>query len=147
MEKEKFVIYFNFLESDANWWVLKEEIRLPTEEEIRGTLTPEQCCAYYSMCAAEQRLKDAGYGEKNLFASDDDDVDNIKIDDEVKNAPWHTTRAYIDAVKGKCLLQINGVADPTGRGEGFSYVRQPFKNNKQDDEQDKNEKTSIAQVN
>ena len=86
-------------ENDTNWWVLKEEVRLPTEEEIRGMLTPEQVCAYYSMCAAEQRLKDAGYGEKNLFASDDDDVDNIKIDDEVKNAPWHTTRAYIDATK------------------------------------------------
>ena len=105
-------------------------------------MTPEQCCAYYSMCAAEQRLKDAGYGEKNLFASDDDDVDNIKIDDEVKNAPWHTTRAYIDATKGKCLLQINGVADPTGRGEGFSYVRQAFKTNKEDIEAEKAEKAA-----
>jgi hypothetical protein len=84
--------------------------------------------------AAEYRFKDAGYGEKNLFASDDDDVDNAKIDDEVKNAPWHTTRSYLDASKGKCLLQINGVADPTGRGEGFSYVRQPFKNNKQEED-------------
>jgi hypothetical protein len=120
--------------TDANWWILKEEVRLPTEEEIRTMVSPEQCCAFYSMCAAEQRLKDAGYGEKNLFASDDDDVDNIKIDDEVKNAPWHTTRAYLDANKGKCLLSINGVADPTGRGEGFSYVRQPFKPNKNDEE-------------
>jgi transcription initiation factor TFIID subunit 1 len=119
---------------DTNWWILKEDVRLPSEEELRAMITPEQCCAYYSMLAAEQRLKDAGYGEKNLFASEDDDVDNIKIDDEVKNAPWHTTRAYLDAVKGKCLLQVNGVADPTGRGEGFSYVRQPFKPNKQEEE-------------
>jgi transcription initiation factor TFIID subunit 1 len=118
--------------SDAQWWVLKEEVRLPSEEEIRTLVSPEQCCAYYSMLAAEYRLKEAGYGEKNLFASEDDDVDNMKIDDEVKNAPWHTTRSYLDANKGKCLLQINGVADPTGRGEGFSYVRQPFKN-KQDE--------------
>ena len=132
-------------QTDANWWVLKEEVRLPTEEEIRQIVTPEQCCAFYSMLAAEQRLKDAGYGEKNLFASDDDDVDNIKIDDEVKNAPWHTTRAYLDANKGKCLLAINGVADPTGRGEGFSYVRQAFKTNKQDEEQEKEkEKESKA---
>lgn len=120
---------------ECNWWILKDDYRLPSEEEIRGMITPEQCCAFYSMLSAEQRLKDAGYGEKNLFASDDDDVDNIKIDDEVKNAPWHTTRAYLDATKGKCLLQINGVADPTGRGEGFSYVRQPFKPNKQDEEE------------
>jgi transcription initiation factor TFIID subunit 1 len=101
---------------DNNWWVLKPDFNLPKEEDIRTILTPEQCCAYYSMLSAEQRLKDAGYGEKNLFANDDEDVDNMKIDDEVKNAPWHTTRAYIDSIKGKCLLQINGVADPTGRG-------------------------------
>ena len=130
--------------NDTNWWILKEEVRLPTEEEIRSMLSPEQVCAYYSMCAAEQRLKDAGYGEKNLFASEDDDVDNIKIDDEVKNAPWHTTRAYIDATKGKCLLQINGVADPTGRGEGFSYVRQAFKNKNEDDKEEKAEKAAKA---
>ncbi len=130
--------------SDANWWVLKENVRLPTEDEIRAMATPEQCCAYYSMLAAEQRLKDAGYGEKNLFAADDEDVDNIKIDDEVKNAPWHTTRAYLDATKGKCLLQINGVADPTGRGEGFSYVRQAFKpnNTKQEEEAQKEQQAA-----
>ena len=135
--------------SDANWWVLKDNVRLPTEDEIRSSVTPEQCCAYYSMLAAEQRLKDAGYGEKNLFAADDEDVDNIKIDDEVKNAPWHTTRAYLDAIKGKCFLQVNGVADPTGRGEGFSYVRQPFKptNTKQEEEQEKQQQKEQAAQN
>ncbi len=129
----------------SSWWVLKEDFKLPSEEEIRQMVTPEQCCAYYSMLAAEQRLKDAGYGERNLFASDEDetpagapgDASNAKVDDEIKNAPWHTTRAYLDANKGKCLLQINGVADPTGRGEGFSYVRQPFQKNKEDKEKDK----------
>ncbi|KAG9477981.1 hypothetical protein GDO78_013134 [Eleutherodactylus coqui] len=42
---------------DSNWWVLKPDFRLPTEEEIRAMVSPEQCCAYYSMIAAEQRLK------------------------------------------------------------------------------------------
>jgi len=49
------------------------------------------------------------------------------MDDEVKVAPWNTTRAYIQAIKGKCLLQLTGPADPTGCGEGFSYVRVPNK--------------------
>ncbi len=87
-------------------------------------ITPEQCCAFYSMLAAEQRLKDAGYGEKNLFIDENEDIDqqaNNNLDDEIKNAPWHTTRSYLDANKGKCLLQVNGVADPTGRGEGNSW--------------------------
>lgn len=42
---------------DSNWWVLKPDFRLPTEEEIRAMVSPEQCSAYYSMLVAEQRLK------------------------------------------------------------------------------------------
>lgn len=114
---------------DSNWWVLKPEFRLPTEDEIRTMVSPEQCCAYYSMISAEQRLKDAGYGEKSLFAPEDenDEEMQVKMDDEVKAAPWNTTRAFISSVKGKCLLQLTGVADPTSCGEGFSYVRVPNK--------------------
>lgn len=114
---------------DSNWWVIKPDFRLPTEEEIRAMVSPEQCCAYFSMIAAEQRLKDAGYGEKFLFTPQDDDDEDmqLKMDDEVKVAPWNTTRAYIQAMKGKCLLQLAGPADPTGCGEGFSYVRVPNK--------------------
>ena len=42
---------------DSNWWVLKPDFRLPNEEEIRSLVSPEQCCAWYSMITAEQRLK------------------------------------------------------------------------------------------
>ena len=115
--------------ADCNWWVLKPEFRLLTEEEMRDKVSPEQCCGYYSMLAAEQRLKDAGYGGQSLFVSDDDnDDDNYnKMDEEVHAAPWNTTRAYIQAMKGKCLLALTGLADPTGCGEGFSYVKAPNK--------------------
>lgn len=43
--------------TDSNWWVLKADVQLPTEEEIRAMVSPEQCCAWYSMLAAEQHLK------------------------------------------------------------------------------------------
>ena len=43
--------------ADSNWWVIKEGFRLPTEEELRTLVTPEQCCANFSLMAAEQRLK------------------------------------------------------------------------------------------
>lgn len=124
---------------DSNWWVLKPDFRLPTEDEIRAMVSPEQCCGYYSMLAAEQRLKDAGYGEKSLFTAEEENEDEIqnKIDDEVKTAPWNTTRAFTQAMKGKCLLQLAGVADPTGCGEGFSYVRIPNKPVQSKDEERK----------
>ncbi|XP_051902895.1 transcription initiation factor TFIID subunit 1 isoform X2 [Hippocampus zosterae] len=114
---------------DSNWWVLKPDFRLPTEEEIRAMVSPEQCCSYYSMQVAEQRLKDAGYGEKSFFAPEEENEEDfqMKIDDEVRTAPWNTTRAFISAMKGKCLLEVTGVADPTGCGEGFSYVKVPNK--------------------
>lgn len=74
-------------------------------------------------------LQDAGYGEKFILTSleDDDEEMQLKMDDEIKVAPWMTTRAYIQAMKNKCLLQLTGPADPTGCGEGFSYVRVPNK--------------------
>nr|DBA21735.1 TPA: hypothetical protein GDO54_018336 [Pyxicephalus adspersus] len=123
---------------DSNWWVLKPDFRLPTEEEIRAMVSPEQCCAYYSMLAAEQRLKDAGYGEKSFFAPEEENEEDfqMKIDDEVRTAPWNTTRAFIAAMKGKCLLEVTGVADPTGCGEGFSYVKIPNKPTQQKDDKE-----------
>lgn len=54
-------------------------------------VTPESCCAFFSMLAAEQRLKDAGYGEKYFFTPEDEDDDN----DQAKMA---------DEVSGLCLL-------------------------------------------
>ncbi|CAH0750822.1 unnamed protein product [Diatraea saccharalis] len=128
---------------DSNWWVIKPEFRLPSEEEIRAMVSPEQCCAYFSMAAAEQRLKDAGYGEKFIFTpqEDDDEEMQLKMDDEVKVAPWNTTRAYIQAMRGKCLLQLTGPADPTGCGEGFSYVRVPNKPTQQPNEEQQPKRT------
>lgn len=58
---------------------------------------------------------------------DDDEEMQIKLNDEFKAAPWNTTKAYIQAMKDKCLLELTGPADPTGCGEGFSYVRVPNK--------------------
>ncbi|XP_072931963.1 transcription initiation factor TFIID subunit 1 [Epargyreus clarus] len=128
---------------ESNWWVMKSDFRLPSEEEIRAMVSPEQCCAYFSMAAAEQRLKDAGYGEKFIFTPQDDDDEEmqLKMDDEVKVAPWNTTRAYIQAMRGKCLLQLTGPADPTGCGEGFSYVRVPNKPTQQPNEEQQPKRT------
>ena len=42
---------------ESGSWVLRSDVRLPTEEEIRAMVTPEQACAFFSMLSAEQRLK------------------------------------------------------------------------------------------
>ncbi|PNJ42667.1 TAF1 isoform 4 [Pongo abelii] len=83
-------------------------------------------------------LQDAGYGEKSFFAPEEENEEDfqMKIDDEVRTAPWNTTRAFIAAMKGKCLLEVTGVADPTGCGEGFSYVKIPNKPTQQKDDKE-----------
>ena len=129
--RKKLKLYADFRRTgmDSGWWVWKSSVRFPSEEEMRRLLVPEQCCAYYSMLSAQQRLKDAGYGEKVLFTIEDDDEEEVnnKLEDEVKAAPWNTTNAFISSMKGKCLLALGGFADPTSCGEGFAYVKVPNK--------------------
>ncbi|PAA82498.1 hypothetical protein BOX15_Mlig009081g3 [Macrostomum lignano] len=124
----------------GGWWVLKDEFRLPDEEELRELLSPEDCCAHYSMAVAEQRLKDAGYSERYLQANDDEDeLDEAsgggggsnadgsngapRMEAEVRCAPWNTSRVYLAAAKGRIQLDLSGPADPTGCGEAFSYSK------------------------
>ena len=66
----------------------------------------------------------------------EDEEDPSKIDIEIQCAPWHTTRAFLAAMKNKCLLDVTGAADPTGSArEGFSYIKIPNKPNQRDENQ------------
>ncbi|OQV14356.1 Transcription initiation factor TFIID subunit 1 [Hypsibius exemplaris] len=92
---------------DSHWWSLKPDFRLPAEEEIRALVTPEDYCAFYSMRSAEQRLKDAGYARSSSFPA----------------------RQRTTAMRSS----TDRDADPTGRGEGFSYVKVASKVDKDKD--------------
>ena len=48
------------------------------------------------MIAAEQRLRDAGYGEKFLLTQGDDDDSDLKIDDEIKVGRYNSTTGISD---------------------------------------------------
>ena len=48
------------------------------------------------MIAAEQRLRDAGYGEKFLLTQGDDDDSDLKIDDEIKVGRYNSTTVISD---------------------------------------------------
>lgn len=47
-------------------------------------------------------------------------------------------------MRGKCLLQLTGPADPTGIGEGFSYVRVPNKPTQTKEEQESQPKRTVT---
>lgn len=42
-------------------------------------------------------------------------------------APWNTTKNFINATQGKAMLQLHGEGEPTGCGEGISFLRTSMK--------------------
>jgi transcription initiation factor TFIID subunit 1 len=109
---------------DTGVWVLKPNVTIPSEEELRQLVTPEMACQYESMLAGQQRLKDSGYVQLTDDVNEDEEQN---LEDEVKLAPWITTRNFINACQGKAMLQLYGAGDPTGCGEGFSFLRASMK--------------------
>ncbi|KAI9204546.1 uncharacterized protein BJ171DRAFT_97528 [Polychytrium aggregatum] len=118
---------------NTGWWKLKAIPNgpppvLPTEEEMRKMLTPEMVCLYESMLAGEQRLRDAGYDTHDIittFAEEEKEYNEEDI--EIRLAPWTITRNFVMATQGKGMLKIYGPGDPTGREEGFSFIRASMK--------------------
>ncbi|KAI5180622.1 transcription initiation factor TFIID subunit 1 [Nematocida sp. AWRm80] len=120
-----------------NLWVLKPSASLLNEEDLRRIITPEQVCQYESMLAEERRLKDAGIV---LAATEEEGGD----DEELKLAVWNCTKNFVNATAGKGILDISGIGDPTGIGEGFSFLRTKKKEKEADEETEK--KTTSEQL-
>ncbi|CAG8599519.1 1054_t:CDS:10, partial [Diversispora eburnea] len=113
-------------------WKLKSSIRLPNEVDIRKMLTPEMICLEESMMVGERHLADAGYKPSTI---DEEGVNEDMADDsklaleesklaiEQQLAPWITTRNFLNATQTNAMLKLHGEGDPTGKGEGFSFIR------------------------
>eukprot|EP01135_Chromosphaera_perkinsii_P002469 Nk52_evm75s223 gene=Nk52_evmTU75s223 len=119
-------------------WVLKsgpDAPPVPSEEMLRGMLTPEQVCAHESMLATLQRLKERGYSTTPADLIDEDVDPKEKnatenempkvMETDVKISSWNVTKNLADFMMSKCQIVVRGPGDPTGVGEGFSFVRQP----------------------
>ncbi|KAF9196559.1 hypothetical protein BGZ49_002762 [Haplosporangium sp. Z 27] len=109
--------------NNTGFWKLKASTPLPSEEEIRKLVTPEMVCLYESMLVGQRYLQDAGYGRAADGEDDGNEDNEANMDIEEQLAPWITTRNFINATQGKAMLKLWGAGDPTGRGEGFSFVR------------------------
>lgn len=112
--------------ASVGFWKLKSNNPLPDEEELRKLATPEMICLYESMLVGQRHLQDAGYG-KSAEEDDNTDENESKLTIEEQLAPWIITRNFINATQGKAMLKLYGEGDPTGRGEGFSFVRVSMK--------------------
>ncbi|CCG84974.1 protein of unknown function [Taphrina deformans PYCC 5710] len=108
---------------DQNFWKLKAGDILPGEEATRSMIDPETVCLIESMQVGQRHLEDSGYGKSTEV--EDEQEENMTT--EQKLAPWIATRNFINATQGKAMLQLYGEGDPTGRGEGVSFIRTSMK--------------------
>lgn len=124
----EFMKYERMPNREGGVWVPFPGQHVPDSDELHSWIKPEDICLLDAMQVGVQHLDDLGLkdtkgqDEKDEIR-DADDKDNI----EIKLAPWRTTKNFIGATQGKAMLQLHGEGDPTGRGEGFSFVRTSMK--------------------
>lgn len=109
----------------GGYWKTRGGAEPPSEEDLRKMVTPEMVCLYESMLVGERHLQDLGYGDVN--DDDENGEGDSKLEVEQQLAPWFATRNFINATQGKAMLKLYGAGDPTGRGEGFSFIRVSMK--------------------
>ncbi|KAF2470440.1 uncharacterized protein BDR25DRAFT_34825 [Lindgomyces ingoldianus] len=105
-------------------WFPKDGETIPDEPSLRAWIKPEDICLIDSMHAGDKHLTDAGF-KANEIKDDEDAEEGEKR--ELQLAPWHTTKNFLNACAGKAMLELHGDGDPTGRGEGFSFIKVSMK--------------------
>lgn len=122
-------------------FTLKSNSVALSEEELRKMVTPENVCQYQSMLSGEQMMEDLGY---KVLEGEDEETDFLPN--------WILCKNFVNATNGKGFLEIKGLHDPTGIGEGISFGKMKFKkvseseNRKLMAEHQANYKTEIMKV-
>lgn len=122
-------------DKDTKYWKPLDPV-LPDQETIRAWVQPEDVCLLESMQVGQQHLHDTGFGndadngEKENQKKKDEDNDNDDEEGEsfeLQMAPWKASRNFLLASQGKAMLKLHGDGDPTGRGEGFNFIKTSMK--------------------
>ncbi|XP_038708440.1 transcription initiation factor TFIID subunit 1-like [Tripterygium wilfordii] len=120
------------------FWSKKRDFHIPSEEELKKLVSPENVCAYESMQAGLYRLKHLGItrltnpaGISSAMSQLPDEAIALAaashIERELQITPWSLSSNFVACTnqdrENLERLEISGVGDPSGRGLGFSYVR------------------------
>ena len=106
-------------------WIPKDGEIPPEGDDLRNLIRPEDICLLDSMQVGVQHLNDLGLRRDEEANDDDDEKEGTNI--ELLLAPWSATKNFMNACQGKAMLQLHGEGDPTGRGEGFSFIKTSMK--------------------
>ncbi|KAH7138190.1 hypothetical protein B0J11DRAFT_424393 [Dendryphion nanum] len=111
-------------EKETGTWRPQDGEVIPEEPALRSWIKPEDICLIDSMHAGDKHLMDAGFKANEIKDDEDGEAgDNM----ELRLAPWHTTKNFLNACQDKAMLELHGAGDPTGRGEGFSFIKVSMK--------------------
>jgi hypothetical protein len=126
---QEFLIYARHPHPDVGYWLLNEAYQFPKDRKsVIEQCTPEQAMLFEAMQVGQRHLYDAGYAKTAEGNAEDDVGDDSTLDIEQQLAVWSTTKNYKLAEAAKAWLLLHGEGDPTGRGEGFSFLRTNMKN-------------------
>ncbi|CAA6659835.1 unnamed protein product [Spirodela intermedia] len=107
----------------ALFWEMRSDFHIPSEEELRRMVTPENVCCYESMQAGLYRLKQLGIGRLTHPIGLSSAMNQL----ELLITSWNLSSNFVACTNQDRenieRLEITGVGDPSGRGLGFSYVR------------------------
>ncbi|KAL3233385.1 Transcription initiation factor TFIID subunit 1 [Nakaseomyces bracarensis] len=102
---------------DKGLWRLKEGEPLLDGDNIKKLLTPEQVSEVEVMGHGIQNQED------NELYNYDEDL--VKLEENL--TPWNASKNFINATQLRAMIQIHGSGDPTGCGEGFSFLKTSMK--------------------
>ncbi|KAM7202361.1 histone acetyl transferase [Rhypophila sp. PSN 637] len=120
---KEFLLY----DKESKEWTVEKGMEHELEEKsIQEIIRPEDVCCLDAMQIGIRELENMGYEIKAMKEELDNENSETATND-VKMAPWHTTKAFIDASHGKAMLAVHGHGDPTGKGLGLSYIRTSMK--------------------
>ncbi|CAH03026.1 histone acetyltransferase [Kluyveromyces lactis] len=102
---------------DQGFWKLKEGEVLLDNENVKKMVTPEDVSLVESMYYGQQFQED---------------IDFYNFDERAKELEenlifWNATKNFLNATQMRAMIQIHGPGDPTGCGEGFSFLKTSMK--------------------
>ncbi|ORY20963.1 hypothetical protein BCR39DRAFT_554452 [Naematelia encephala] len=125
----EFLEYARQAGPNQGFWTLNPNYDFPkSRKEVLELLTPEAAMLYEAMQVGARHLHDAGYSKTAEGNADEEfGEDQAGLDIEQQLAVWSTTLNYKRAEAQKAWLVVHGDGDPTGRGEGFSFLKTNMK--------------------
>ncbi|GMM58458.1 histone acetyltransferase [Maudiozyma humilis] len=102
---------------DKGMWKLKDGEPLLDNESAKKLIAPEQVCEVEAMGQGLQFWEDS----ENFNYNEDE----LQLEESL--LPWNTSRNFINATQMRSMVQLHGVGDPTGCGEGFSFLKASMK--------------------